>query len=78
MKSRSEIDHEFYQWTLREAKKQGIGQDVFLMRWHRERTKDSERECGFKGCKNKISMFEVNCPECIINGWKEKDKKSKR
>jgi hypothetical protein len=66
--SQYELQNQFYEWTLKEARKAGVGQDVFYFRHMREYYAKFDNRCE---CGDKISPFEVRCAGCILDGLKK-------
>ena len=71
-KSEAEIKNEFYKWTLEEAKKQNVGQDVIFFRYQREQFAKVEKLCW---CGKKINPWSYACPKCIIDGVRKENHK---
>ena len=62
-KSQTELLNEFYQWTLDQAKKEGVGQDVIYFRHVREQTSKIKNLCSV--CGHDLGVFGGSCIVCI-------------
>ncbi len=62
-KTQTELMNEFYQWTLDQAKKEGVGQDVIYFRHIREQTSKIKNLCGI--CGHDLGFFGGSCMVCI-------------
>jgi hypothetical protein len=74
-KSESEIQNDFYQWTLKKSKEENVGQEVIFFRHIRKQISEIDKRCS---CGKKIPYNQSTCYNCLERAWKQEEGSQKR